>query len=106
MVCKEAHVMSDERMSRRAARMLQNKIDKILKGAAEEPVGDRLAMGSINWGDLRCVDIEEAQSLLYNAPPVIVATIEEASSSAIGLCLYVRRKLGEEYKDVCIVTDW
>jgi hypothetical protein len=42
----------------------------------------------VNWGDLRCVDVEIS---LINAR--VTVTIEEASPSALELCTFVAKEL-------------
>jgi hypothetical protein len=91
-------------MSHDEALTLQAAIDTILAAAAHEPGHVRSAMGAINWGDLRCVDLEERRSLLHPGEPQIVAIIEEASPDAIGLHAYIHARLCRD--DVTIETEW
>jgi hypothetical protein len=91
-------------MTHDEALALQAKINTILEAARHEPKDKRTSMGAINWGDLRCVEIEERRSLLLPGDRWIVALIEEASPEALGLHRYVRMRLGRA--DVRIETAW
>ena len=60
-----------------------------VNGILAQAVGERSRInGPVNWGELRCVDVE--MSLLDGR---VTVTIEEASPSASELCRFVAKEL-------------
>jgi hypothetical protein len=93
-------------MTRDEAQALMDEVDIILD---EVPSDDRGDMGAVNWADLRCVDVELRQSLVYgdDATMRIVIMIEEASPNAQKLCDYVAMHLHPKWGPaVSIETEW
>lgn len=87
-----------------AAVRLQQAADAILDAI---PATERQRMGAVNWGDLRCREVEVRQSLLRDAGPEIWLTVEEASPHASELHLYLLGKLCEQgWPFIGIETDW
>lgn len=82
-------------------REIQLEVDSILSNAYV----DRLE-GSINWGDLRCVNVSQCLNV-YNEVYYTVE-IEEASPTAYKLQEYVFYKLFEKYPelDIRVSTEW
>jgi hypothetical protein len=58
--------------------------------------------GAVNWGDLRCVDVEI--SLIDGR---VTVTIEEASPSALELCRFVAKELARRgHDEIAVRTEW
>ena len=86
-------------MTKDEALKLQAVADEILAQAFEKRSEIR---GAVNWGDLRCVDVEI--SLLDD---VVTVTIEEASPDALELCRFVAKELARRgYDEVAARTEW
>jgi hypothetical protein len=86
-------------MTEEEAAALQATVDEILVLAAEKrsEIG-----GAVNWGDLRCVDVEI--SLIDGR---VTVTIEEASPSALELCRFVAKELARRgHDEIAVKTEW
>jgi hypothetical protein len=86
-------------MTEEEAAALQATVDEILVLAAEKrsEIG-----GAVNWGDLRCVDVEI--SLIDGR---VTVTIEEASPSALELCRFVAKELARRgHDEIAVRTEW
>ena len=86
-------------MTKEEAIALQAAVDEILALAVEKrsEIG-----GAVNWGDLRCVDVEI--SLLDGH---VTVTVEEASPSASELCRFVAKELARRRHDeIAVRTEW
>lgn len=89
-------------MTREEADALRGAVDEILKAATD---ADKLNMRGVNWGDLRCVDVEERRSLLRDEEPVVYVLIEEADSRELEL--FVGASLEQRgYGGLIIETEW
>jgi hypothetical protein len=56
----------------------------------------------VNWGDLRCVDVEI--SLIDGR---VTVTVEEASPSALELCRFVAKELARRgHDEIAVRTEW
>jgi hypothetical protein len=86
-------------MTEEEAIALQATVDEILVLAVEkQPEID----GPVNWGDLRCVDVE--MSLIDGH---VTVTIEEASPSALKLCRFVAQELARRgHDEIAVRTEW
>ena len=86
-------------MTKEEALDLQTVVDGILAQAA----GERSRIGgAVNWGDLRCVDVEI--SLIDGR---VTVTIEEASTSASELCRFVAKELARRgHDEIAVRTEW
>ncbi len=82
-------------------REIQLEVDGILADSYNDKVE-----GSINWGDLRCVNVSYCLDV-YNETYYTVE-IEEASPTAYKLQDYVYRKLEKKYPDldIRVSTEW
>ena len=72
-----------------------------VNGILAQAMGERSRIGGpVNWGDLRCVDVEI--SLLDGQ-----VTVEEASPSASELCRFVAKELARRGHDkIAVRTEW
>jgi hypothetical protein len=62
----------------------------------------QVATLTLNWGDLRCVDVEI--SLLDGH---VTVTVEEASPSALELCRFVAKELARRgHDEIAVRTEW
>jgi hypothetical protein len=86
-------------MTKDEALNLQATVNGILAQAR----GERSRIGgAVNWGDLRCVDVE--MSLIDGH---VTVTIEEASPEAIDLCRFVAKELARRGPDeIAVKTEW
>ena len=86
-------------MTKDEALKLQAVVDEILAQASEKRPE---ISGAVNWGDLRCVDVE--MSLLDD---VVTVTIAEAASEAVELCRFVSEQLARRgYGAIAVRTEW
>lgn len=93
-------------MTKEEAERLQAAVNEILDEAKLDDKA-HAAMGAVNWGDLRCTDVEERRSALYDHQSPVVVMIEEADPGALGLRNFVSRRLAKRgYNDVVVVTEW
>jgi hypothetical protein len=85
-------------MTKEEAIALQTAVDEILALAVEK----RSEIdGAVNWGSLRCVDVE--MSLLDG---VVTVTIEEASPEAVDLQIFVAGELERRgYGSIAVRTE-
>ena len=67
-----------------------------------QAMGERSRIGGpVNWGDLRCVDVEI--SLLDGH---VTVTVEEASPSASELCRFVAKELARRgHDEIAVRTE-
>ena len=74
-----------------------------VNGILAQAMGERSRIGGpVNWGDLRCVDVEI--SLLDGH---VTATVEEASPSASELCRFVAKELARRgHDEIAVRTEW
>jgi hypothetical protein len=86
-------------MTKQEALDLQTTVNGILAQA----MGERSRIGgAVNWGDLRCVDVE--MSLIDGH---VTVTIEEASPEAVDLCRFVAKELARRgYEEIAVRTEW
>jgi hypothetical protein len=81
-------------------------VEDALEAAQTQPVDVRSAWGAVNWGALKCLDVEERKSLLLDSTFVAVI-IEEAAPDAVGLQQYVGGWLDDNgFPDVYVSTEW
>jgi hypothetical protein len=72
-----------------------------VNGILAQATGERSRIGGlVNWGDLRCVDVEI--SLLDGH---VTVTVEEASPSASELCRFVAKELTRRGHDEIAVRN-
>ena len=74
-----------------------------VNGILAQAMGERSRIGGpVNWGDLRCVDVEI--SLLDGH---VTVTVEEASPSASELCRVVAKELARRgHDEIAVRTEW
>jgi hypothetical protein len=74
-----------------------------VNGILAQAMGERSQIGGpVNWGDLRCVDVEI--SLLDGH---VTVTVEEASPSALELCRFVAKELARRgHDEIAVRTEW
>ena len=74
-----------------------------VNGILAQAMGERSRIGGpVNWGDLRCVDVEI--SLLDGQ---VTVTVEEASPSALELCRFVAKELARRgHDEIAVRTEW
>ena len=74
-----------------------------VNGILAQAMGERSRIGGpVNWGDLRCVDVEI--SLLDG---YVTVTVEEASPSASELCRFVAKELARRgHDEIAVRTEW
>ena len=74
-----------------------------VNGILAQAVGERSRIGGpVNWGDLRCIDVE--MSLLDGH---VTVTVEEASPSASELCRFVAKELERRgHDEIAVRTEW
>jgi hypothetical protein len=74
-----------------------------VNGILAQALGERSRIGgAVNWGDLRCVDVEV--SLLHD---VVTVAIAEAAPGAAELCRFVSEELARRgYGAIAVRTEW
>ena len=74
-----------------------------VNGILAQAMGERSRIsGPVNWGNLRCVDVEI--SLLDGH---VTVTVEEASPSASELCRFVAKELARRgHDEIAVRTEW
>jgi hypothetical protein len=86
-------------MTKEEAIALQAAVDEILALAVEKrsEIG-----GTVNWGDLLCLDVEV--SLLDG---IVTVTVEGAAPEAAELCRFVSEELTRRgYSGIAVRTEW
>jgi len=87
------------KMIKEEAIALQAVVDEILALAVEKrsEIG-----GTVNWGDLLCLDVEV--SLLDG---IVTVTVEGAAPEAVELCRFVSEELARRgYSGIAVRTEW
>jgi hypothetical protein len=103
----EAKVPTKAKVKAQArAQELRALVDEALSEARASGDDERGRMGTVNWADLRCVDVEQRTSLI-NDNTTIAVTIKEAAPDAIGLHTFVSGYLERKgWPHVFVVTEW